>query len=67
MADEYIVTANARHPENLADGRTVAAGDRVTGVDADGDDKRLIDEGILVKAEPEKKRSTSATKKEDDK
>jgi hypothetical protein len=47
-------TVASKHPEDLASGRTVAPGEKVpTGaVDLkDPHDKRLVDEGVLVKAE----------------
>lgn len=48
----YRVVTN--HPESLQDGRTVAAGDRVSDADAKKN-PRLIERGVLVKEEAERR------------
>lgn len=45
------------HPEALVDGRTVAAGERVSDADAKKN-LRLIERGVLVKEEAERRKPT---------
>lgn len=60
MADKYRVSST--HPEDLADGRVLGAGEQITDLDAsDPHNKRLIDDGRLVKIATAKKRSAKPT------
>lgn len=52
MADEYVLSLNHPHPEDLASARTVAPGERVPADAVDPKnphDWRLIEEGALIK------------------
>lgn len=58
--DRYKVTS--RHPEDLADGRVVGPGEVVDGLKADDPhNKRLLDEGKLVKLETKSKSPAKET------
>lgn len=66
--EKYILSGSCTHPEDLADGRTVSPGQEIDadGVDAEGGDKRLIDEGKLLLMKPVKSTAESKPDAEPD-
>ncbi len=60
MTAKYIVSRSHTHPEQLANGTTVEPGQEVSAEVVDAEqDKRLLDEGILIETKPEKSTASS--------